>query len=1052
MKFFSLILCFLTAALLAAAGFDTDFTAYSQRAEWRLNTWSGYKPLPKVKYDAAEKALHIFDGKGPRGFGVANYSRRLESIAGDTVKITAAVKGKGRFSVSTQTFSEGKWSGIGKAVSFDLTPQWSTVSAELPVQDLGKKKTDEIIVAFTCSKGSEIKLQKFSVQVIRNVPRIPEFPVSWRVFAPVDPKYAPSAAELAAVPAALGKVKGKDLKNTCGLFDLAEITGRTGVRNCGWFFAEINAPTDNYAYRIGAGADWWMRCFVNGKAVIDTMKNGNIKSPPAMDDHIAPVILKKGKNIIAFQLITGRSSLLTAGGPVELKRQVKELAVSKRLFLDNYDDASVKRQASPRIIQGYPTQGLLILTGQGVYQTKDLLKFRPKAANALLTGKQFFTTSLRIQNFGNEKADPASLSFEYARSGKRFAMKLSFVPGAKDLQCDFIDNGTVVRKCRIPVKLLPADFNFSFARTGTFFFETRSLADSSTVTASGYSPFFKSAADGTFRTEIVLRAQKKNSRAEVTVDNLMTAISLPGKKVEPMGLKIERSKFFDPVKAGWPLVFSDEFNGKSTDLTKWSIKGRPDHISYDKGVLKIKTDFGKDGKLESAGLASTKWFQYGYFEARLKFTKQPGSWSAFWLNGRHHTNPFLEGLEIDIFEDYFTRSKTYAKEKYPVLDHNLHVYVGETIKSWNYISRLPGRVDQFYVIGCKWTPFEISHYLNGKQLSGTANHSPHDSVTFDAWHHIATTAPLQTLLSGCLMRKGYSSSNWYPASAGKYPQFFEIDYVRIYAYPEKGKPVVKLTGDITPKFQKAGSILEFKVKVSPDPVTKSPIKGVYLFDNGTVIAHKERPPYDFKISFSKEFFNTTRYVEGGRAGRRKEFNGYPHIFKVFAQAADGSVAYSDSMIRIPYWDGAKPYMGKRQNIPGVISFSKYDEGGQGKGYFDTSKGNRSSKTYRTGEDVDCGPGAIGFNPRFEWLSYQVDIAKARKYDLVLTYGSPLKEDQSVMVFLNEKLIAEIPVSPSKTWNCDAAAVCKGIMLPAGKHTLRIMTNGRGINLAKLEFK
>src|SRR5690606_2092013 len=119
-----------------------------------------------------------------------------------------------------------------------------------------------------------------------------------------------------------------------------------------------------------------------------------------------------------------------------------------------------------------------------------------------------------------------------------------------------------------------------------------------------------------------------------------------------------------------------------------------------------------------------------YYEARVKFRQQSGWWSAFWLCTHGPSNPFLDGWEIDIYEDYYMGPKSPGEPPRGILDHNLHVFACGTLRSWNYGSTLPGKVDDWYVVGCKWTPFEVSYYLNGKLIQSEANHSPYNSVTF----------------------------------------------------------------------------------------------------------------------------------------------------------------------------------------------------------------------------------------------------------------------------------------------------------------------------------
>ena len=196
---------------------------------------------------------------------------------------------------------------------------------------------------------------------------------------------------------------------------------------------------------------------------------------------------------------------------------------------------------------------------------------------------------------------------------------------------------------------------------------------------------------------------------------------------------------------------------------------------------------GRPRDLESASLYTYQDFLFGYFEARVRFRKEHGWWSAFWLCTDNPSNPFLDGFEIDIYEDYYLRSKVPGGPPQDILDHNLHIFAGGALKSWNYNSKLPGTIEDFYVIGCKWTPFEISYYLNGNLIASSASHSPYDSVTFDPFNHGAGFTPLKAILSGCCGRSGGDPKD------GNFPEEFMVDYVRIYEYPRDKEPKIWLT-------------------------------------------------------------------------------------------------------------------------------------------------------------------------------------------------------------------------------------------------------------------
>ena len=46
-----------------------------------------------------------------------------------------------------------------------------------------------------------------------------------------------------------------------------------------------------------------------------------------------------------------------------------------------------------------------------------------------------------------------------------------------------------------------------------------------------------------------------------------------------------------------------------------------------------------------------------------------------------------------------------GEEPRGILDHNLHVFACGMLRSWNHGFQLPGQIDDWYVIDCKWPPF-----------------------------------------------------------------------------------------------------------------------------------------------------------------------------------------------------------------------------------------------------------------------------------------------------------------------------------------------------------
>ena len=174
-----------------------------------------------------------------------------------------------------------------------------------------------------------------------------------------------------------------------------------------------------------------------------------------------------------------------------------------------------------------------------------------------------------------------------------------------------------------------------------------------------------------------------------------------------------------------------------------------------------------------------------------------------------------------------------------------------TMKSRNYNSTLPGSLDDFYVIGCKWTPYEVTIYLNGKAISSKSDHSPYDTVTFDAFRHGACNVPLHVIVSGQIMTKSWRCHDF---TGFKIPETYEVDYVRVYGCPDAAegmRPQVSATTSFGGRMaMPSGGTLTLKADVRPAARTGSPIRAVHLFDDGYHLATCRQPPYEFKVPFT----------------------------------------------------------------------------------------------------------------------------------------------------------------------------------------------------------
>jgi len=142
------------------------------------------------------------------------------------------------------------------------------------------------------------------------------FPKEWTVYGPVgkaDPE--PDFAVMTDIPKELS-IAGRQLAGQKAVFtdnylDLGALLGGKAVGKTAYLLATVTAERDMDA-TFGAGADWWMKWWVNGAVVCDTTAEGNISWPPASCNRRFSVRLKPGGNIIAVKVASGVGSFVLA--------------------------------------------------------------------------------------------------------------------------------------------------------------------------------------------------------------------------------------------------------------------------------------------------------------------------------------------------------------------------------------------------------------------------------------------------------------------------------------------------------------------------------------------------------------------------------------------------------------------------------------------------------------------------------------------------------------------------------------------------------------------
>lgn len=224
---------------------------------------------------------------------------------------------------------------------------------------------------------------------------------------------------------------------------------------------------------------------------------------------------------------------------------------------------------------------------------------------------------------------------------------------------------------------------------------------------------------------------------------------------------------FVPEKAGYALVWEDEFEGRKLDPTKWKVRGvGPRALAYvSEEAVEVKDGYlwlwaKKKGEqlLGSAvgteGLFSTR---YGYYECRAQVQKSPGVWAAFWIQSTEIAkgeDPAIFGAEIDIME-------CFRKLGTDIVSHNVHWAYGPNQKTTRGMqSYLKGLGTGFHTFGLEWTPEKYVFYVDGLKF-------------------YEVTQGISKIKEYLILSMEYPSN---PADMTRtlYPDAFVVDYVRVW--------------------------------------------------------------------------------------------------------------------------------------------------------------------------------------------------------------------------------------------------------------------------------
>jgi len=274
-----------------------------------------------------------------------------------------------------------------------------------------------------------------------------------------------------------------------------------------------------------------------------------------------------------------------------------------------------------------------------------------------------------------------------------------------------------------------------------------------------------------------------------------------------------------PPDKNFRLVWNDEFDGSSLDVSKWSYRtnywGRraPWYATAEDGCVELRDGIchllvrqlpnGQfvSPQLQTDGLmwdiprvSSGKNFwslppipkpkfehRYGYFECRCRLQREPGWWSAFWLQSATQgvtADPGRSGVECDVME---------AFDPGVVCTHCFHYNgTGEDHrrfdsyrcgKDTNRIHAVEMEMgsDQFHVYGLLWEPDGYTVFIDGRQSGFKVGTGPGEAVS-----HVPQFILIST--EAMWYRRKRATGEPVPElkQAAERGDSFDVDYVRVF--------------------------------------------------------------------------------------------------------------------------------------------------------------------------------------------------------------------------------------------------------------------------------
>lgn len=179
---------------------------------------------------------------------------------------------------------------------------------------------------------------------------------------------------------------------------------------------------------------------------------------------------------------------------------------------------------------------------------------------------------------------------------------------------------------------------------------------------------------------------------------------------------------------GYRVVFVDTFarlRRRVWDNREWWNTPPPPGSQYVRnGVFHLvsRRSQGYPSNIAATTFSSQKVFRYGYFEARMKWTKGNGAWPVFWLMSNAWARSDgdcsrpARAAEIDVFEGYGNHPRVFTGTIHRNSAGHVCPSPPDAINANNWQPRNVDLTARFHTYSMRWTPARVTWYLDQRRV------------------------------------------------------------------------------------------------------------------------------------------------------------------------------------------------------------------------------------------------------------------------------------------------------------------------------------------------